>query len=79
MDAISTAQRGAFGMGDVKLMAAAGAVVGTGHILPFLFAMTLAGGVIALGYLVAHRGARATMPYGPAIAVATAWIVLVAR
>ena len=40
---------GATGAGDVKLFAAAGAVVGAGRIIPAFLFMAIAGGVLALG------------------------------
>ncbi|MGE3856483.1 MAG: prepilin peptidase [Dehalococcoidia bacterium] len=74
---LAVAARGAFGMGDVKLMAGAGAVAGVTHVLAFLVAMAIAGGVLALVVIAVRRGARAsTMPYGPAIALGVADVVL---
>lgn len=71
--------RGAFGLGDAKLMAGAGAVAGLAHVLDFLIAMALAGGVLALALLAVHRSRRATMPYGPAIAAGAVVALLLAR
>ncbi len=66
---IAAVARGAFGGGDVKLMAYAGAAAGLGGVLPFLFWMSLAGGLLAAGALALHRRRGVTMPYGPAIAI----------
>lgn len=71
--------RGAFGLGDVKFMAGAGAAVGLARVLDFLLAMALAGGALALLLLVMHRDRRATMPYGPAIAAGALFVLLMAR
>lgn len=75
--ALAVAAGGAFGMGDVKLMAGAGAVAGVAHVLAFLVAMAIAGGVIALVVIAMRRGTRVTtMPYGPAIALGVADVAL---
>jgi prepilin peptidase CpaA len=63
---------GAMGGGDVKLMAAFGALLGPGGILLAAVFGAAAGGVWALAW--AMRGAR-SVPYAPAIA-AGAWISL---
>lgn len=80
--AIAIVARGGFGMGDVKLMGAVGAVVGLPMLLAFLFTMALLGGVHALLVLMTAGGSdirRRTMPYGPAIAAACALVVLLGR
>ena len=60
---------GGMGMGDVKLASPAGAAVGIGAIAQLWVAIAIIGGVIAvLGAL--RRGRRATIAYGPAIALA---------
>lgn len=64
---VAVAARGGFGMGDVKLMAYAGAAVGMARVLPFLVTMSLAGGVFAIAVMVAGRR-HTPIPYGPAIA-----------
>ena len=46
---------GATGAGDVKLFAAAGAVVGAGHIVPAFLLTAIAGGLLAVG-IAAWRG-----------------------
>jgi len=75
---IAALARGAFGGGDVKLMAYAGAATGIGGVPAFLFWMSVAGGLLALVVLLWSRRhdvgendasvTRTTMPYGPAIA-----------
>jgi len=60
---------GGMGMGDVKLASPAGAAVGVGAIAQLWIAIAIIGGVLAvLGAL--RRGRRATIAYGPAIALA---------
>lgn len=60
---------GGMGMGDVKLASPAGAVVGLGAIAQLWVAIAVIGGILAvLGAL--RRGRRATIAYGPAIALA---------
>lgn len=75
---IAAVARGAFGGGDVKLMAYAGAAAGLGGVVPFLFWMSLAGGLLALGALAVHRRRGVTMPYGPAIATGLTVTLLLA-
>jgi len=60
---------GAMGMGDAKLAAAAGAVVGLSGVSTLLLATALLGGAMALVVTV-RRGSGATFAYGPAIALA---------
>lgn len=69
--------RGAFGLGDVKLMAGAGAMAGLAHVADFLLAMAFAGGALALLFVLARRARRTTMPYGPAIAAGAVLVLLV--
>jgi prepilin peptidase CpaA len=65
---------GAMGGGDVKLMAAFGALLGpAGILLAALFA-SIAGGVWAVGALL-YRPRMASIPYAPAV-VLGAWISL---
>ncbi|MBA3324379.1 MAG: prepilin peptidase [Rhodobacteraceae bacterium] len=64
---------GLFGGGDVKLLAAGALWIGAGSAWPFLAGTALAGGVLALGFVLwlafARRGgARPSLPYGVAIA-----------
>jgi len=76
--------RGWMGAGDVKLMAIAGLVSGAAAGWPFSLAVLLdvavAGGVLALSWILAakaggHRRPR-SVPYGVAIAAGTAWAFL---
>lgn len=60
--------RGAFGMGDVKLIAAAGAVVGVRALPTLLLATAAAGAVIAVVAIAVHRDLKVNVPYAPAIA-----------
>ncbi|MEO5373566.1 MAG: prepilin peptidase [Alphaproteobacteria bacterium] len=46
---------GALGGGDVKLLAAAATWTGFGHLSPFLLAVTLAGGALAMAVLILRR------------------------
>ena len=67
--------RGTMGMGDAKLMAAAGALVGYPLILRAMFWGVVAGGVAALVMLVAGRVRRKDfIAYGPYLAFGT-WLV----
>jgi prepilin peptidase CpaA len=47
---------GAMGGGDVKLMASVGAWVGSEHVLIMLLAAALAGGVLAIVFVLFRRG-----------------------
>lgn len=67
--------RGALGMGDVKLAAALGAVLGFPLILSGLLLGVIAGGLVALLLLATRRlGRKDPMAYGPYLALG-AWIV----
>ena len=71
--------RGAMGIGDVKLAAALGALLGYPLILPALLGGVLAGGIGAVALLVTRRaGRKDSMAYGPYLALG-AWLVLVNR
>lgn len=67
---------GLFGGGDVKLMAAGALWLGASELFPYLFATALAGGLLALCFLVRRRLPRPVgdrrpaevLPYGVAIA-----------
>lgn len=73
---IAVVGRGTMGMGDVKLVAALGAVLGYPLIVPALFAGILAGGVAALALLATRRiGRKDYMAYGPYLALG-AWVML---
>lgn len=77
--AIALLGRGAMGMGDVKLAAALGALVGYPHVLPALAIGMVAGGIAALVLLVAGKvGRKDYIAYGPYLALG-AWFVLLAR
>jgi prepilin signal peptidase PulO-like enzyme (type II secretory pathway) len=67
--------RGALGIGDVKLEAAAGALLGFPVALAAIFAGILAGGVAAIFLLLIRRaGRKDTFAYGPYLALG-AWLV----
>ena len=72
---------GGMGAGDVKLMAAFGALLGTsGILLAALFAAP-AGGLMAAAWIAwkrGGRGIRCAIPYAPAITLG-AWLALVGR
>lgn len=67
---------GAIGMGDVKLAAAVGALLGPAGAAAFLLAGGIAGGVLGLGWLLAGHGRREGLPYAPALAVGAVITVL---
>jgi prepilin peptidase CpaA len=70
---------GAFGGGDVKLLAACACVFGLTGILPLVLCTALIGGVVALCVLVyrlVRRSERVTVPYACAIAGGVAWLAL---
>jgi Flp pilus assembly protein protease CpaA len=78
--ALVIAARGAYGMGDVKAMAVAGATVGIGDVMPFLLWMSLAGGVGVALLALRGRGIRGeTMAYAPAIAAGCVLALLLPR
>jgi leader peptidase (prepilin peptidase)/N-methyltransferase len=58
-----------FGLGDVKLAFLIGAFSGFPLSLRALIAGVVVGGVFGIVLVVAGRSTRATMPYGPALAV----------
>lgn len=67
--------RGALGLGDVKLEAAAGALLGYPAVLAAIFAGIVAGGLAALALLLAKRvGRKDPIAYGPYLALG-AWLV----
>lgn len=65
--ALAAFRPGAMGMGDAKLAAAAGAVVGLSGVSMLLLATALLGGALAV-FVTMRRGSGATFAYGPAIA-----------
>ncbi|MBC7287219.1 MAG: prepilin peptidase [Armatimonadetes bacterium] len=62
----------ALGMGDVKLGAAMGTVLGPGlHFVAFFLLATVVGGLVGAGMLIASRGRGSHyIPFGPTLAVA---------
>ncbi len=67
---------GGMGMGDVKLASPAGAAVGLGAMASLWLGIAVIGGVLALlGAL--RKGRRATIAYGPAIALAVVFVLVV--
>jgi len=67
---------GAMGGGDVKLMAAFGALLGPSGILVTALLAAIIGGLVAAATLALDRRKR-TIPYGPSI-VLGAWLALLA-
>jgi prepilin peptidase CpaA len=61
------AWRGGMGMGDVKLCAAAGGWLGPHQLFIGLVLTAIAGGLLAIGWVLVNKRARA-IPYAPAIA-----------
>lgn len=71
--------RGALGLGDVKLEAALGALLGYPVVLAAMLAGVIAGGLAALFLLATRRaGRRDPMPYGACLALG-AWLVLMQK
>ena len=70
---------GAMGGGDVKLLGALALWLPWQALLAMLFVMSVAGGVLTLGFLVAGRIAgrkdRPEIPYGLAIAFGGLWVL----
>lgn len=52
---------GAMGAGDVKLMAAVGSIAGPRKSLEAVFACAIAGGLMAIGYMLYHHRVRGTL------------------
>lgn len=74
---IAIVGRGAMGMGDVKLAAALGAVLGYPTVLSALFAGIVAGGVAALLLIASRRISRKDyMAYGPYLALGAILVLL---
>lgn len=73
--ALSLAQPGAMGMGDVKLAAVAGALVGLPEVIPWWVGTALAGGILAVVAII--RGGRrgGTLAYGPALVISLVWVL----
>lgn len=71
--------RGALGLGDVKLAAALGAILGFPTIFYALFWGIVLGGLAALGLLLSRRaGLKSRFAYGPYLA-AGAWLIYLAQ
>jgi len=67
--------RGAMGAGDIKLVAALGAVLGFPLIFPALACGIIAGGLAALVLIVTRRvGRKGFMAYGPYLALGS-WVI----
>jgi leader peptidase (prepilin peptidase)/N-methyltransferase len=63
---ITLIKEGAFGFGDVKLMAAAGLLLGWQHTLLATFIGIITGGIFATGLLISKRkGAKGHFAFGP--------------
>lgn len=73
--ALALILRGGLGMGDVKLAGMLGFLLGE-KVLPALFVGTVAGGVAAAYLLTRSTGRRATMAYGPYLALGGAVAIL---
>ncbi len=69
---------GAFGLGDVKLLAGVGLMLGADRALGgTLFGLILAG-VVLLGLLVTRRiGRKSYVPFGPFLIIGALWAVLI--
>jgi leader peptidase (prepilin peptidase)/N-methyltransferase len=68
--------RGRLGFGDVKLATLGGALVGLAGVPAFLLGGTLLGTAVALLLLATGRGRHSTFPYGPALAMGAATVLL---
>ncbi len=70
---------GAMGGGDVKLIAALALWLPWQTVLVLVFLMSVAGGVLTLGYLIRHKLAKREekleIPYGVAIAFGGLWLI----
>jgi prepilin peptidase CpaA len=69
--------RGGMGAGDLKLMAAFGALLGPRDVVTAAVLAAIAGALFA-GFALLKRPARLAIPYAPAI-VAGAWLALVGK
>jgi leader peptidase (prepilin peptidase)/N-methyltransferase len=69
---------GAFGLGDVKLLAGVGLMVGGGRALSGVFFALLVAGVVLVVLLAARRiGRRTYVPFGPFFIIGAVWTVLI--
>lgn len=66
--------RGALGLGDVKLGLFIGLVTGVQRVLPAMFAFSLLAGLVSLILLLTRRkGLQNHIPYGPFMVIGAAW------
>jgi leader peptidase (prepilin peptidase)/N-methyltransferase len=69
---------GAFGIGDVKLLAGVGLLVGGSRALGGVFFALLLSGIVLVALLAARRiGRRTYVPFGPFFIIGALWAVLV--
>jgi leader peptidase (prepilin peptidase)/N-methyltransferase len=69
---------GAFGMGDVKLLAGVGLMAGAGRAFDSVVVALVLSGVVLLTLLAAKRiGRRTYVPFGPFFILGVVWVVLV--
>ena len=69
---------GAFGMGDVKLLAGAGLMLGITHAIGGVLSGLLLAGVVLVILLAARRiGRRSYVPFGPFLIFGALWAVLI--
>jgi leader peptidase (prepilin peptidase)/N-methyltransferase len=69
---------GAFGMGDVKLLAGVGLMAGAGRAFDSVVVALVLSGVVLLALLAAKRiGRRTYVPFGPFFILGVVWVVLV--
>ena len=73
--AIAVISPSSMGMGDVKLVAAAGALAGMADLQALLVVMALVGGMLGVLALV-KVGRSGTLAYGPAIALGAVAVML---
>ena len=70
--------RGAFGMGDVKLLVSVGLLVGPGRLLYAVVIGVFIAGIVILALLATKRITLKTfIPYGPFLIIGAAWSMLV--
>lgn len=69
---------GAFGIGDVKLLAGVGLMVGGERALGSVIFALLVSGVVLIALLAARRiGRRSYVPFGPFFIIGALWVVLI--
>jgi len=74
--AMYLAARGQFGMGDVKLAALGGAVLGAAAVPAFVILASLLGSLGAIAVLARGGGMRTTIAFGPYLAIAATALCL---